>query len=91
VTLVPSAIGRTNARITSSSNAEHLLDGFGVQFVNAGWKAEAKTSAQGVAMELFSKTDDKQQWLCALSIYPLTGKPGEYLATIDPTQLHGSK
>jgi hypothetical protein len=81
------ALGRTGARITSSSGVQTLLDAFAAQFVSAGWTAGSKASANGIAMQTFSYTGKKRNWECALSIYAVAGKSGEYLASVQPTDL----
>ena len=89
--LSTASLGRTSARITSSSNAQSLLAAFSAQFVSAGWTAGAKTTAGGVALQTFSRNDQKHEWECALSIYAVNGKPGDYFAVMQPTDLTASK
>lgn len=89
--LSTASLGRTSARITSSSNAQSLLGAFAAQFVNAGWTAGATTTGGDLAMETFSRVNQKHEWECALSIYAVNGKPGEYFAVIQPTDLTAGK
>jgi hypothetical protein len=90
--LSTATLGRTAARITSSSDAQTLLDAFGTQFTSAGWTSGAKTSGTGIASQTFSLTDSqKHEWECVLTIYALNGTPGTYLASIQPTDLTATK
>jgi hypothetical protein len=90
--LPAASLGRASALITSSSEAKTLLDAFAAQFVSAGWTAGPTASGAGIASQTFDRTDDqKQEWECVLTIYPVNGKPGTYLASIQPTNLTATK
>lgn len=85
--LSTASLGRTSARVTGASSAQSLLEAFAAQFAGAGWTAGPKTAANGVALQTFSRSEKKRQWECALSIYAVAGRPGEYFAVIQPTDV----
>lgn len=89
--LTTASLGRSAARISDASDTASLLENFAGQFTSAGWTAGPKAVASDVASQTFTRTVDNHEWECALTIYPESGKPGTYLASIVPTNLTGPK
>jgi hypothetical protein len=90
-TLPTAALGRTSARITSTADAQTLLDDFARQFIAGGWTAGSKAGVSGIAFQTFTRVDNKHTWECAMTIYAEDGKPGSYFASIVPTDLTVAK
>jgi hypothetical protein len=80
--------GQSAAYIHNGSSAGALLDGFAAQMTAAGWQAGAKSADATIASQNFSKTDEKKTpWACGISIYAVSGKPGEFVAFIDTANI----
>jgi hypothetical protein len=84
--------GRSTARIHNGSSADALLGNFAAQMVDAGWHADQRATAGGIASQSFSKRDDtKARWQCVIVIDALDTKSGDFLAFIDAERVGGAR
>jgi hypothetical protein len=70
------------AYIHNGTSAGDLLAHFASQMTSAGWQSGVNATGSGIASQSFTKTDkDHALWECVISIYAVSGKPGEFIAS----------
>jgi hypothetical protein len=88
VSQIPVPNAQSAAYIFNGSSSGALLDGFAAQMTAAGWRASAQSSGPAVVSQTFQKVDEKNAtWQCVISIYAVSGKPGEFVAFINDANL----
>jgi hypothetical protein len=81
-------IGPSGAHISGGTSAQNLLDSFSAQMRAAGWQAgETSTGAALVAQTFHLVDATKTPRQCVITVYAVDGKPGEFIASIDETNL----
>jgi hypothetical protein len=84
--------GRSGAYIKGATSMSAVLASFASQMTAAGWNAGARTASDSIASQSFSIVDDKKTtWQCMLTVYAVDGKPKDYLAFVDVTNLTSLK
>ena len=80
--------GRSTALIRNGPAADALLENFAGQMTAAGWRADRKAHAPGIASQSFSKADGNSgQWQCVITIDAREGSSGDFLAFIDAERI----
>lgn len=81
-------VGPSGAYISGASSAQNLLDNFSAQMRAAGWQAGATSAGTALVSQAFRYVDaGKPAWQCVITVYAIDGKPGDYIAFIDATNL----
>ncbi len=80
--------GPSGAYISGASSAQSLLDNFAAQMRAAGWQAGATSTGATLVSQTFHFVDTaKTAWQCVITVYAVDGRPGDYIAFIDATNL----
>jgi hypothetical protein len=80
--------GRSAAYIEGATSASSLLDNFASELTTAGWAAGIKSASPQIVSQSFHYVDRKRTpWQCVLTIYAVDGKPGNFIAFVDITNL----